>query len=82
MKRFSRIKGSYLQRTNTERRKERLKVLYIFLFLLLFFISLFSLFFIFILRIRVVDLSYNIELGSLYIKLHLCLNLQGNWKYF
>ena len=26
-------------------------------------------------------MSCNIELGSLYIKLHLCLNLSGDWKY-
>ena len=60
------------QRTNIERRiqkeREMLKLLYRF-----FFSSL-----IFIFRIRVVDLSCNIELGSLNIKLHLCLNLKGN----
>ena len=33
-------------------------------------------------RIRVVDLSCNVEPRSLYIKLHLCLNLSGIWKYF
>ena len=64
---------------NTERRRERLKILYIFLFFFSYF--LFSLIFIFILRIIVVDLSCNIELGSLYIKLHCCLNLNGDYKY-
>ena len=27
-------------------------------------------------------MSYNIELGSLKIKLHFCLNLSGIWKFF
>ena len=51
------------------------KLLYIFFFSFFFFsfLLLFS-FVIFIFRIRVVDLSYNIELGFLFIKLHFCLN--------
>ena len=32
--------------------------------------------------VRVVHLSYNIKLGSFYIKIHCCLNLSGDWKYF
>ena len=48
----------------------------LFIFLLLFYFSFFL-----SLRIKIVDLSYNFELGSLYIKLHLCLNLNGIWKY-
>ena len=27
-------------------------------------------------------MSCNFEMRSLYIKLHCCLNLNGNWKYF
>ena len=63
---------------NTERKRERLKFLYILLFSSFIFLLLFLFSF---LRIRVVDLSYNIELGSLYIKLHLCMNLKENLKY-
>ena len=67
------------RRRNTERET---KALYIFYFLLLFFFFNFHFHFSFFLKIRIVDLSCNIELGSLYIKLHLCLNLSGIWKYF
>ena len=50
----------------------------------MFLFSSFILFFIFFLslRIRIVNMSCNIELGSLYIKLHFCMNLSGIWKYF
>ena len=57
----SRIKG----RTHKEEKETEA---FIHIFILLFYFS--SLILFFILRIRVVDLSYNIELGCLYIKLH------------
>ena len=53
--------------------------LYIFLFSYFIFLCLFYFSFS---RIKVVDTRCNIELGSLYIKLHLCLNLSGIWKFF
>ena len=67
------FKGSIFK----ERRRET-KFLYIILFSSFIFISFFFSFS----RIRVVDLSCNIELGSLYIELHLCVNLSGIWKFF
>ena len=66
------FKGSIFK----ERRRET-KFLYIILFSSFFFFFFFS-----FSRIRVVDLSCNIELGSLYIELHLCVNLSGIWKFF
>ena len=54
-------------------KREKLKLLYIFYFFLLFlFLLLYSIF----VRIKVVDLTCNIELGSLKNKFHLCLNIK------
>ena len=49
--------------------------LYIFLFSSFIFLIYFILFSFQFLKIGIVDWSYNIELGSLYIKIHYCLNL-------
>ena len=55
---------------------ERETEAFVHIFILFFYFFLLVL--IFILRIRVVDLSCSIVLGSLYIKFHCCLNLNGD----
>ena len=52
-------------------------LLYIFVFLF-YFLDLFFSFF----RIKVVDSSLNVEMRSLYIEFHLCLNASGIKEFF
>ena len=54
----------------------------IFLFFFSFLSFIFLFFYIYFVRgSRFVELKCNIELKSLNIELHLCLNLTGSWKF-